>query len=258
MRKIFKLLQTENPMKKRGNQSLHRPNVLQPDGQFFCIGDVHGRIDLVKDLLSRIDPNNDQRLVFLGDYVDRGPNTAETLSFLFALAHDRPDQVVCLKGNHEKMMCDFIDDPLDRGARWLRNGGAATLQSYGLGGIDERSTPDQALDASEALEHAMPKGLIEWLRGLPLTWNSGNIWCVHASMDPDIDPRKQRSASLMWGHPSFLTKSRQDDICVVHGHTIVDEPINSNGRISIDTGAYLTGRLTAAHITTERCAFIST
>ncbi len=258
VRQLLKFLGGEWRTPANGGQSSSSPNILKPTTPFFAIGDIHGCVALLKDLLARIDPDNDQNLIFLGDYVDRGPQSAETLSLLFKLSRERPDQVVCLKGNHEKMMCEFVDDPLDRGKRWLRNGGLDTLRSYGIDGLGEQPTPDEALDACDALEKALPKGMLEWLRELPLTWNSGNVWCVHAGMDPRTTPQRQRSGTLLWGHRDFMKLSRGDGICVVHGHTIVDAPANANGRVSIDTGAYVTGRLTAARIADQQCTFICT
>lgn len=239
-------------------QDQNMPNELWPDAPFLAIGDIHGRVDLVTDLVAKIDPNQDQKIVFLGDYVDRGPDSANTLLYLYELAQDRPDQIVCLMGNHEKMMCEFIDDPLDRGTRWLCNGGLATLRSYGITSVGETLTPDQVMEACEALEAALPDGIAAWLRNLPLSWNSGNIWCAHAAMDPELAPHQQRSNTLLWGNQAFLDSPRQDGICVIHGHTIVDKPSNTGTRIAIDTGGYKTGRLTAAHITHEHCNFICT
>lgn len=234
------------------------PNILRPDAPFYAVGDIHGRVDLLTDLLARIDADQDQRIVFLGDYVDRGPNSAATLRLLYALQQRRPDQIFCLMGNHERMMCDFIDDPLDRGAIWLRNGGLATLASYGITQIGTKPTADQMIEACDALEAALPADMAAWLTRLPLSWNSGNIWCAHAAMDPEVDPSRQRSRTLLWGNRAFLDAPRQDDICVIHGHTIVDRPVNMNSRIAIDTGAYRTGKLTAVHVSHESCEFIST
>lgn len=234
------------------------PNILRPDAPFYAVGDIHGRVDLLADLLARIDPDQDQKIVFLGDYVDRGPDSAAALQLLFELQQRRPDQIVCLMGNHERMMCDFMDDPLDRGAIWLRNGGMATLASYGITDIGAKPTADQTIKACEALEAALPADIATWLARLPLSWNSGNVWCAHAAMDPEVDPGRQQSRTLLWGNRAFLDAPRQDEICVIHGHTIVDRPVNMNSRIAIDTGAYRTGKLTAAHISHGQCNFIST
>jgi serine/threonine protein phosphatase 1 len=233
-------------------------NILHPAAPFYAVGDLHGRVDLLEILLAKLDLSEGQKVVFLGDYIDRGDHSAQTLDCVFQLSQDIPDQVICLKGNHEKMMCDFIDDPLDRCAIWLRNGGLATLASYGITGASANLSPNQALDISTALEAALPAGLLDWVRKLPLSWNSGNIWCVHAAMDPSSLPQVQHTKTLLWGHRAFLETPREDGICVVHGHTIVDAPVNMNSRIAIDTGAYRSGRLTAAEIAYGTCDFITT
>ena len=240
-------------------QSIARadPNILRPAAPFYAVGDLHGRADLLETLLSKLDLSAGQKIVFLGDYIDRGDQSAKTLDRLFQMSHERPDQVTCLMGNHEKMMCDFVDDPLDRGANWLRNGGVTTLASYGITDVTAKLTPDRALDISAAFEAALPEGLLTWIRNLPLSWSSGNIWCVHAGMDPASAPQAQNAKTLLWGHRDFLEHSREDGICVVHGHTIVAEPVNMNSRISIDTGAYNSERLTAAYIAEGTCNFIT-
>ncbi len=232
-------------------------NSLRPDAPFYAVGDIHGCVDLLQVLLGQIGRAADEQIVFLGDYIDRGPDSAATLKALYDLSHRRPGKVTFLLGNHEKMMCDFIDDPLGRGARWSQFGGRETLASYG---IDIPMTPssDELLEACDALEAALPSPILPWLRAMPLSWNSGNVWCVHAAMDPERAPDMQRSRTLLWGHKAFLGQRRQDDNCVVHGHTVVQNPSNRNSRIAVDTGAYMTGRLTAAYVSQESCEFIST
>lgn len=222
-----------------------------PDAPFTAIGDIHGRLDLLQDLLAR--HGTDQTLVFLGDYVDRGPSSAQVLALLQELC--TAQDVICLKGNHEQMLLDFVDDPLGRGVGWLMHGGDATLRSYG---ITQPKRDGDLLAASTALEEAMPEGQLDWLRTLPLQWRSGNVFCVHAGMDPAKAPDQQRSNTLIWGHPQFLTTPRTDGLWLVHGHTTVKRPQAEASRIAIDTGAYQSGILTAAEITQGACRFVST
>ncbi|MCK0097151.1 serine/threonine protein phosphatase [Yoonia sp. F2084L] len=255
MRRILKMFGGRSSGADRQGPTVE--NELRPDAPFYAVGDIHGRVDLLLALLPQIMTDEDQTIVFLGDYVDRGPASAAVLTALYDLAQSRPAQIVCLMGNHEKMMLQFIDDPLDRGARWLRNGGRETLASFGID-LPKTPTPDQALAACEALEDALPSPLVAWLRDLPLSWNSGNVWCAHAAMNPERAPDMQKPETLLWGHRLFLGQARQDGHCVIHGHTIVHEPLNHDSRIAIDTGAYKTGRLTAAHIALGACRFIST
>lgn len=236
---------------------------LDPDMPFYAIGDVHGCITPLQTLLNKIDDDRQTNgretapLVLVGDFVDRGPDSAAVLEHIKTLLETAPYQVICLMGNHEKMMLDFLDDPAERGPRWLRFGGVQVLASYGIGGgVNENSNLDDMLEACEALEHALPKGMEAWLRNLPLFWENGNIRCVHAGMSPKRDPNRQEPRVMLWGHQDFLTTPREDGIWVVHGHTIVKQATTEGGRIAIDTGAHKSGALTAAVITKGHCRFL--
>ncbi len=226
--------------------------VIAPDEPFFAIGDIHGCLPQMRALLAQLDGPGPR--IFLGDYIDRGPQSAQVLSELFALQIEDPDDFVCLKGNHEVMLLDFIDDPLGRGARWLKFGGLDTLASFG---ITTDAAVEDELDAAMALERALPDGMAQWLRALPLRWSSGNVHCVHASMNPDKAPHEQSENAILWGHPDFFAKPRNDNQCVIHGHTIVPQGTVCDGRISVDTGAYLGGLLTAAAVSDGKASFIS-
>ncbi|WP_375173918.1 metallophosphoesterase [Pseudooceanicola sp.] len=239
-----------------------RPTVetrLAPDQPFCAIGDIHGRLDLLKPLHAKLraEFGADIPVIFIGDIVDRGPDSAGTLRYIHDLCRDQPEANICIMGNHEQMMLDFIDDPAGRGLRWLSFGGAETLQSFGL--TPPRSSPDleDAVELAEALEEAMPAGILTWLRTLPPLWSSGNIHCVHAAMDPESPVTEQSSRVMINGHPAFLEVPRLDDQTVLHGHTIMAEATVGDTRISIDTGAYSTGRLTAAHVAPDSCRFIT-
>ncbi len=228
----------------------------RPDRPTYIVGDLHGCAALMERLLHLIDRDigaigaKEPQLVFLGDYVDRGLESAEVLARLRDLSADFPDNVVCLMGNHERMMLDFLDDPATRGPRWLRSGGWMTLASFGLPdppeGLDATAEVYQA--AAKALASAMPEGLAEWMAALPLSWRSGNLWAVHAAADPQHPMEDQSPRVLLWGHPEFGARARRDAAWVAHGHTVVDEPKLSDGIISVDTGAWQTGRLTACAI----------
>lgn len=227
-----------------------RETVLSPDQNFWAIGDIHGCADNLDRALVHI---QEDFIVTLGDMVDRGPQSADVLARLWRLQNDEPSRVICLKGNHEQMLLEFIDDPAGLGARWLSFGGKETLESFGISDVSSRPDAEEALDLADRFEDALPRGMQDWLRNLPIYWNTGNVWCVHAGMNPKKAAEKQSERTLLWGHPEFYSTSRNDDICVVHGHTIMEEAGVSDGRIALDTGAYQGRGLTAGHITTTGC-----
>lgn len=233
------------------------PTIVAPAQEFYAIGDVHGCLEQMQALIAKIRAQNAEApLVFLGDYIDRGPHSAGVLAALFEIHKATPDTTICLMGNHERMLLDFIDDPAGKGARWLANGGTATLDSYQITGIKPRPDAATAMDAADALEAAMPDGMLAWLRTLPLRWSSGNVHCVHAAMDPACAPDAQNNRTLLWGHPGFLKIPRADGACVVFGHVIVPHPDARDGRIALDTGAYRTGVLSAVHISASGFSFL--
>jgi serine/threonine protein phosphatase 1 len=139
------------------------------------------------------------------------------------------------------MCLDFIDYPEEKGPRWLRNGGLQTIASFGVSG--SLNNPVALRDQMVA---AMGYELISWLRELPLVYENGNIRGVHAAAHPEKPIEGQGEKPLIWGHSKFGRLPRSDGLWVVHGHTVVDVPKVSQGVVSIDTGAYATGRLTAA------------
>jgi serine/threonine protein phosphatase 1 len=221
---------------------------LAPDRRLAVVGDIHGCALLLDRLLEAIDARNPGRVVFVGDFVDRGEQSAEVLERLHGIARAAGEDAVFLTGNHERMMLDFLDDPAAKGARWMRYGGLQTLASYGIGGLGESPSEAQALKARDALARAIGPDILGWLRALPTSFVSGNVAIVHAGANPEKPIPAQSEAALVWGHPAFRKIPRRDGVWVVHGHTIVDEVRPEAGRIGVDTGAYATGRLSAAVI----------
>ena len=229
------------------------PRPLRPT---YIIGDIHGRADLLEQMLELIDAHiggtgaGDPRLVFVGDYIDLGDDSAAILSRMRELQTEFPANVTCLMGNHERMLLDFLADPATRGPRWLRAGAARTLRSFGIATEDlERGTePDACPAAADLLRRRLPAGMEAWLDALPLSWSSGNLWAVHAGADPGHAMSDQSARVLLWGHPEFDGAPRADGLWIAHGHTEVETPLAREGRIAVDTGAWRTGRLTACAI----------
>ena len=229
---------------------------IAPEERFIAIGDIHGRLDLLQDLLPRLDDTCPW--VFVGDYVDRGDSSAQVLHHLHHLSETSGGRIICLLGNHEEMLLRFVEDPKRVGHLWQQNGGVETLNSFGVSGGAEVTEGEQAVAVAEELRQAMGNELLSWLSNCPLSWTSGNVTVVHAA----LDPRKALDAQLrqicLWGHPMFRVQTRQDGQWVVHGHTIVAHARAHNGVVSIDTGAYSTSRLTAAEIFRGGVRFTST
>ncbi len=223
---------------------------LAPTERLAVVGDVHGNDRLLISLLNRLgglDPAPD-RLVFVGDLVDRGENSATVLSLLFGLQRRLGKKLVVLRGNHEQMMLDFLETPTLSAGRWLRYGGLQTLASFGIGGATETMPEADAHRIRDKLAEAMGAAMLDWLWDTPSHFVSGNVHVVHAAADPAVPMRAQSIDTLTWGHPEFFRRPRRDGQWVVHGHTIVDEVVATDGRIGVDTGAFASGRLSAACI----------
>lgn len=223
-----------------------------PSRRTYVVGDIHGRDDLLRRLLRLIEADLVQvgegaQIVFAGDYVDRGPDSAAVLARLMRLHAERPRHVTCLMGNHERMLLDFLDDPTGKGALWLRSGGRDTLASFGIK-LRGMIGPDEAEGLAGTLGDVMGSDMVRWLRALRRRWVDGTLAVVHASADPLLPIAAQSEKVLLWGNADVPLRPRSDGLWITHGHTVVDAPVASRGRIAIDTGAYFTGRLTAAVI----------
>lgn len=216
-----------------------------PDEDLVVIGDIHGRLDLLDDIMDEIArkaPNH--RLVFVGDYIDRGPSSKEVLLRLA----DLPDAPVFLMGNHETMMLEFLGDPVSKGLRWLKHGGLATLDSFGIS-LDDSTDSAGIMDAQARLAETLSGETADWLGSLRSYWQSGNLVVTHAGPDPQLPMDAQDQESFLWGHQRFLRDERNDQLWVAHGHWIVDQPTCARGRIAVDIGAWRTGKLAAAILT---------
>ncbi len=234
-------------------------NPPKPARPVFAIGDIHGSYALLIQLLEkleRLDPDAD--IVCLGDYIDRGPDSGRVIQLLYSRASKLPDRFVCIAGNHEEMLLTFLGDPERAGPLWLRNGGGTTLQSLGITGVVERTKPEDFVKVAGWLADALGPERLDWLMRCPRYWQSGNVGAVHAGANPALPLQKQARQTLLWGHPDFLLVPRADGMWIVHGHIASAEPSVTAGRISVDTGAWRTGVLTAAHIDDGRIEFVST
>lgn len=224
----------------------------------YAVGDVHGRADLLSLVLARIDedikirPTAQPVQVFLGDYIDRGPDSRRVLDLLIARNHK--DTTVFLKGNHELYASEVLSDH-SVVAEWLRMGGIPTLLSYGVkpsAGADPKADEDTAI----AFGCALPDSHRRFLHGLALSFTCGDFFFVHAGVRPGIALQQQWQQDLIWIRDDFLLHEDDFGKIVVHGHTPAREPDVRPNRINIDTGAYATGRLTCLVLEGDQMRFL--
>jgi serine/threonine protein phosphatase 1 len=231
----------------QSSASRKKPRPRVPKGvRVYAIGDIHGRADLLDEVLKRIDadlaknPNNHSVEVFLGDYIDRGPASRQVLDRL--VARSRTHRTVFLKGNHETYLTGFVVNPPIL-ADWQRLGGFETLLSYGITPTISANAATQALLAAD-FDQALPQSHRRFLDHLKLSFTCGDFFFVHAGVRPGIPLTKQREEDLLWIRSDFLLCEERFSKFVVHGHTPVPQPDIRPNRINIDTGAYATGQLT--------------
>jgi serine/threonine protein phosphatase 1 len=226
----------------------------------YVIGDIHGRSDLLDKMVEEIErdlqinPVVDGLTVTLGDYVDRGPDSRGVLDRL--ASNPFPTKYIALKGNHEVLFEAFLRDPAV-GSQWRRLGGLETLHSYGV--------PVAAVmigkgfeEASSALRRSVPEEHLRFLGLLKLSVSIGDYFLCHAGVRPGIPLEHQAAEDLLWIRDEFLHSRTGFGKVVVHGHTPIESPEVLPTRINIDTGAFVTGRLTCLVLEGERRRFLST
>ncbi len=219
-----------------------------PEGmRIYVVGDIHGRLDLLNILHEEICqdasqfPNLQIIQIFLGDYVDRGLDSKGVVDWLIK-PPPKGWKRICLKGNHEAMVLDFLDN-CNLAKQWQRNGGLETLYSYGVDIKSLRGEDDpQALQ--DDFKKVFPKSHVKFFDGLPLFTEFGDYFFAHAGVRPGILLHKQKKQDLLWIRDDFLSSQMDFGKVVVHGHTPTEKPQILPNRINIDTGAYITGDLT--------------
>jgi serine/threonine protein phosphatase 1 len=217
----------------------------------YAVGDIHGRLDLLDDLLRRIEediaarPARKTFIVFLGDLVDRGPESAGVVERLrtWRPKHGRP---IYLGGNHEEMLLRILGGDASILPDWLKFGGAECARSYGIDVDALRRMEDE--EAIDAIRANVPRAHREFLEHFADTFAFGDYLFVHAGIRPGIALEEQDRHDLRWIREPFLGDTKEHGVVVVHGHTIVSEVDERPNRIAIDTGAYHSGVLTALAI----------
>lgn len=225
------------------------------DGRLvYAVGDIHGRHDLLDRLIQEIlmdaratSSHDRPLLIFLGDYVDRGPQSRAVIDLVLHLQSDGFFEVAPLKGNHEDLLLQFLKDPA-AGEQWLAFGGAATLASYGVTPPRPNAKLEALKTAQAAFELALPRSHRDFLASLRSQLVVGDYAFVHAGVRPGVALEGQTEHDLLWIRNAFLEASGPFDKVVVHGHTPMDTAELLEHRIALDTGAYATGLLSAVRL----------
>lgn len=222
-----------------------------PGSRIYAIGDIHGCRDELERLLAMIDADDARRrpaettLIFLGDLVDRGPDSAGVVERLLTLAQERP-RIRFLKGNHEELFLHALDGAKDALRMFCRVGGKETVLSYGIDRAEYDSLDYPQLAAR--LAALVPPAHRTFLEGFEDMIVSGDYAFVHAGVRPELPLDEQRPGDLRWIRDSFLDYRGALPKMIVHGHTITPEVDRRPNRIGVDTGAYASGKLTALGI----------
>lgn len=227
---------------------VHCRDARAPEGmRLYAIGDVHGRFDLMTAMHGRImqeimrDRPADWRVVYVGDYVDRGPDSAKVIEFLSRTTAAEP-RVIALAGNHDVGFVEFLDSPSAQ-STFAANGGEDTAASYGV--ALDFAPPEALARGHAALLDAMPDTHISFMRALPLSASFGDFFFCHAGIRPGVPLDRQDPHDLLWIRETFRGHAGLHPKLVVHGHTPVEAAELLPNRINLDTGAWFSGLMTA-------------
>lgn len=237
---------------------LHKNYTLPENTRVYAIGDIHGYYDALAKMHAAIDqhiyknPHENVTIVYLGDYVDRGPESAKVIERLAEMQNSNdPITRIFLRGNHEQALLNFLKDPLATGHNWLKFGGIQTLESYGIEVGKLPILPGEMERLARELQQRLPEHHEEFLHALRMYHKTGDYLFVHAGIRPGIELSEQLDMELMSIREPFLDSDKEHGYRVVHGHSITFDPEIKSNRIGIDTGYYETGTLTAAVIEGE-------
>lgn len=234
------------------------PQTFDDDTRLYAIGDVHGRLDLLERAIRAIERDVAERggmalTVTLGDYIDRGPQSRGVIERLADNPFATP--YVALKGNHEALLEAFLADPAV-GSHWRRLGGLETIASFGVP-VQQLMLGRNYEEAAARLREALTPQHLDFLAALKTSVVVGRYFLCHAGVRPGIPLERQRDDDLLWIRDEFLHSTADFGKIVVHGHTPVAEPEVLPNRINIDTGAFMTGRLTCVVLEKDRHRFLT-
>ena len=249
-----------NILKKK---RVHNPDFLidtETEGQLtVVIGDIHGCYQPLAKLLRKVlrlkkkIAHKKFKLVFLGDLIDRGPNSSDVIYLIMRISKSDID-VVNIVGNHEEVLLDVIDGNVALLRQWFEFGGQETARSYGVEDLGLAFSDPVKLLIN--LRESIPQEHIDFIRSFKDGYVFDKIACVHAGVRPNVSLLEQDPADLRWIREPFLESERDYGYRIIHGHTIVEDPEIKHNRISLDTGSYKTGIITAAYIMNGKIGFI--
>nr|WP_319937504.1 metallophosphoesterase family protein [Sphingomonas cannabina] len=234
-----------------------------PEGErVYAIGDVHGRLDLLDRLLERIEADDAARgparsqLIFLGDLIDRGPQSRGVVERVMRLKAERPN-IRVIAGNHEEMLLAALRSERGEAMRFfIQNGGRETLLSYGI--TEAEYEAGTLTDLRDLARRRVPAHHVAFLGSLEPYVAIGDYLFVHAGIRPGVAVEEQSPSDLKWIRGEFLNSKRDHGSIVVHGHTVSDGVDEQPNRIGIDTGAFATGNLTAIGLESSERWYLST
>jgi serine/threonine protein phosphatase 1 len=233
-----------------------------PGSRIYAIGDIHGRLDLLQEMHQLIHEDAYRRqaprnvAIYLGDYIDRGTESAGVIDFLLDRALPSFESIH-LMGNHEESLLRFLGDT-GIGLSWMQYGGAATLLSYGVRPPRPGAHPEDVARAQGELAARLPERHRRFMTALKLSCEEGDYFFTHAGVRPGVPLDRQSAEDMMWIRDEFLASDAEFGKIIVHGHTITERPDVQRNRIGIDTGAFASGTLTCLVLEGAEWTFLQT
>ncbi|MBF0447375.1 MAG: serine/threonine protein phosphatase [Magnetococcales bacterium] len=240
-----------------------KPFQIPSDNRLYVIGDIHGRLDLLINIQAQIEgeledlpPEVERRIIYLGDYIDRGPDSRGVIDRLLSHSITGCEQIF-LKGNHESELESFLLDPQPNHT-WTQHGGMEMALSYDIKVKAQISAVDRMRALRDCLLEAIPPAHLVFFSNLRLYYEMGDYFMVHAGVRPGVPLNKQKEMDLLWIREPFLSHKKLFEKRIVHGHTVTKQPIQLPNQIGIDTGACYSGVLSCLVLEAETVRFLTT
>jgi serine/threonine protein phosphatase 1 len=252
-----------NPLKRLFNLNRNAP--VKPDcppgERIYCIGDIHGRHDIlekihIKILEDSVSYTGHKKLIYLGDYIDRGEHSQQVVELLLT-SPLLGFEIIYLRGNHEQTMLDFLIES-EVGRSWFNYGGLQTLVSYGVRYRKLPTSPHDFQALQTELRASLPLSHVEFLEQTILSYVDGSYYFVHAGVNPRLKLDQQQAEDQLWIRDAFIEHTKPYEKIIVHGHTITEEVDFQVNRIGLDTGAYLSGKLSCLVLEDDQQRLIQT